>query len=133
MIRFLVRTAVSVGAAAVGLIIAAVVLDRMALDAVPLVAVVVIFAALNGVLGPFVGKVAMRNAPALLGAIGLVTTFAALVITDLLSDGLTINGVTTWILATLIVWLTSMLASILLPVILVRAGVNSLRDVDRPR
>lgn len=105
----------------------------MALDAVPLVAVVVIFAALNGVLGPFVGKVAMRNAPALLGAIGLVTTFAALVITDLLSDGLTINGVTTWILATLIVWLTSMLASILLPVILVRAGVNSLRDVDRPR
>ena len=52
-------------------------------------------------------------------------------ITDLVSDGLTIRGATTWILATLIVWLATMLASILLPVILVKAGVESLRDDKR--
>jgi len=119
VIRLIVRTAVSVGAAAVGLIVAAAILERMAIDAVSFVAVVVIFAVVGGLLGPFVMKTAMRNAPAVMGGIGLVTTFVALLITDLISDGLTIRGLTTWILATLIVWLATMLASILLPVILV--------------
>ena len=132
MIRFLIRTAVSVAAAAVGLIVAAAILDRMELDAVSFIVVVVIFAAIGGLLGPFVAKTAMLSAPALMGGIGLVTTFVALLITDLVSDGLTIRGVTTWILATLIVWLASILASLLLPVLLVKAGVESLRD-DRRR
>lgn len=131
MIRFLIRTAVSVAAAAVGLIVAAAILDRMQLDAVSFVAVVVIFAVIGGLLGPFVAKTAMLSAPALMGGIGLVTTFVALLITDLISDGLTIRGATTWILATLIVWLASLLASLLLPVILVKAGVESLRDDKR--
>jgi Mycobacterial 4 TMS phage holin, superfamily IV len=131
VIRFLIRTAVSVGAAAVGLIVAAALLDKMALDAVSFVVVVVIFAVVGGLLGPFVVKTAMRNAPAVMGGIGLVTTFVALLITDLISDGLTISGLTTWILATLIVWLATMLASILLPVILVKAGVEALRDDNR--
>lgn len=133
MIRFLVRTAVSVAAAAVGLIVAAAILDEMELDVVSFVVVVVIFAVVSGLLGPFVAKTAMRSAPALMGGIGLVTTFVALVITSLVSDGLEISGATTWILATLVVWLASILAGILLPVILVKAGVEALRDDNSRR
>ncbi len=83
---------------------------------------------LSGVLGPFIAKVAHNNAPALLGGIGLVTTFVALVITDLATDGLSIEGATTWILATLIVWLASLVATFILPIILVKAGIESARE-----
>jgi hypothetical protein len=47
-----------------------------------------------------------------LGIIALVTTFVILLITDLLSDGLNITGVTDWILATVIVWLATVLFDI---------------------
>jgi putative membrane protein len=132
VIRFLANSAVSIGAAAVGLVVAASVLDRMAINVLSVVAVALSFAVLAGVLGPFVTKVALQNAPAVHGGIGIVTTFIALVITDLVSDGLSISGVTTWVLATLIVWIATMIASLLLPLILARAGVEALRD-DRRR
>ena len=38
----------------------------------------------------------------------------ALLITDILSDGLDIEGVGTWILATLIVWVCTMVATLIL-------------------
>jgi uncharacterized membrane protein YvlD (DUF360 family) len=45
----------------------------------------------------------------------LISTFVALLITDLLSDGLEISGAGTWIAATVIVWLASLLAVFILP------------------
>ena len=45
----------------------------------------------------------------MLGVVALVSTYVVLLVTDLVSDGLQIEGVTTWILATLIVWLATML------------------------
>ena len=39
----------------------------------------------------------------------------SLVLTALISDGLTIDGIGTWILATVIVWLTTMIAGVVLP------------------
>jgi uncharacterized membrane protein YvlD (DUF360 family) len=54
----------------------------------------------------------------------LVTTFLALLITDLLSDGLSIEGAGTWLLATVIVWLGTLLAG----VILLRLFVDERRD-----
>lgn len=132
MVRFLANSAVSIGAAAVGLVVAASVLDRMAINVLSVVVVAVIFAVLAEVLGPFVTKVALQNAPAVHGGIGIVTTFIALVITDLVSDGLSISGVTTWVLATLIVWIATMIASLVRPLVLARAGVETPRD-DRRR
>ena len=57
----------------------------------------------------------------------LVTTFLALLVTDLLSDGLDIEGALTWVLATVIVWLGTLLAG----VILVRLFVKDARDDRR--
>ncbi len=132
MVRFLVNAAVFLAAAAVGLLVAAAVVDGMDIDTMSFITVVVIFAVLQAVLMPFMASVARRNAPVLLGGIGLVTTFVALVVTDLISDGLSISGVWDWILAALIVWIATMIATIAVPFILVKAGVESARERRNP-
>ena len=51
----------------------------------------------------------------MIGAVALIATLVSLIVTDLLTDGLSIRGVTTWILAALIVWLAALVAALLLP------------------
>ncbi len=128
MIRFLVRAAIFFVSTAIGLLIAMLVLDDMSIDATAFLLVVVIVAVLQATLAPFMAKTTARNAPALLGAAGLISTFIALVVANVVVDGLTITGALTWLLATLIVWLCTMIAAFLLPVILVKAGVSSARQ-----
>jgi low temperature requirement protein LtrA len=50
---------------------------------------------------------------------------SCLLVTTWLSSGLKINGATTWMLATLIVWLAALLADVILPVLLVKKAVNT--------
>jgi hypothetical protein len=128
MIRFLIRAAVFLVSAAIGLLVAKLTLDDMSIDASAFIGVVVIFAVLQSVLAPFIAKVTARNAPAILGATGLISTFLALLVAEVVSDGFTITGVSTWVLATLIVWIVTMLATLLLPIILVKSGVEAARD-----
>lgn len=115
MIRLVVRTVIAVAANAVGLIVAALVLDRMEIDVTSFVVAVVIFTVVFAVLQPFLAVQLRRLGPAALGGVSLIATLVALVITDLLSDGFTISGVTTWILAALIVWLGALIAAFVLP------------------
>ena len=128
MIRFLVRTAIFLASSAIGLVVAVAVLDGMTIDATSFITVVVIFAVLQSVLAPFFAKTTSRNAPALLGATGLISTFVALLVAELISDGFTITGADTWLFATLIVWITTMLATLLLPIILVKMGIENARE-----
>jgi hypothetical protein len=128
MIRFLVRAAIFLVSTAIGLLVAKLVLDDMSIDATAFLVVVVIVAVLQAVLAPFIAKTSSRSAPALLGAAGLISTFIALVVANVAVDGLTITGVSTWIFATLIVWLVTMIAAFLLPLILVMFGLEQARD-----
>lgn len=128
MIRFLVRAGIFLGSAAVGLLVASLLVDQMSISAASFLFVVVIFAALQSVLAPFLAKTTARNAPALLGAVGLLSTFLALLITTVVSDGLSISGASSWLVASLIVWLLTMLATLLLPWLLVKAGVQQARQ-----
>ncbi len=78
---------------------------------------------------PFLVKLAHSHARVLLGGIGLVSTFVALLAARLIGSSLQITGgVRTWVLATLIVWLVTAIATLLLPVALVKAGVRSARQ-----
>ncbi len=128
MVRLLISAAVWLTSAAVGLLVAKLLIDDMTIDLGSFVVVVVIFATGQAILSPFMAKVAMRNAPALLGGVGLFTTFIALLITSLLSDGLTIDGADTWVFATLVVWIVTMLATLLLPLLLGKRMVSDRRD-----
>ncbi len=122
MIRLLLRTVIFLGSAAVGLLVASWVLDDVRVSTSGFLTAVVVFAVVQSVLTPFIAKVARRNAPAFLGGVGLISTLVALLVAAGLTDGLSISGVQTWILATLVVWLATALATMLLPIALLKRG-----------
>ena len=129
MVRFFVRVAVFVLSAALGLLVASLLIDGVHVTWRGYVVTVIVFAILQSVLTPFIGKMADRYAPAFVGGVGLVSTFVALLVTSLLRDALTIRGgATTWVVATLVVWLVTALATVLLPKVFV---VKRIRDRDR--
>jgi uncharacterized membrane protein YvlD (DUF360 family) len=128
VIRLLVRTAVMLAANAVGLIVAAALLDGMHLNGAGFVIAVVIFTLAMALLQPFfIVQVRRRAAPAM-GGVALIATLAALIVTDLVSDGLSIDGVGTWIAATVIVWVASLLAAFLLPFLGLKKFLEERRD-----
>jgi len=105
MIRFLLSFAINVVLAAVGLLVASSLFDGVTLHASGFVVVVLIFAIAQAILAPFVFNVARRYASAILGGIGLVSTFLALWVATLIGDALEISGASTWIGVTVVVWL----------------------------
>jgi uncharacterized membrane protein YvlD (DUF360 family) len=128
MVRFLVSTVINLIASAIGLIVAAVVLENMTLDGAAFVIAVAIFTVATALFHPFFLKMAMSKARGLSGGTALVATLAALIVTDLVSDGLSISGIGTWLAAAVIVWLASLIAVLIVPVILVKMGVQSARE-----
>jgi hypothetical protein len=125
MIRLAIRAAVFLASAAIGLLVAMAVVDDMTINWSSFVIVVVVFALLQSILTPFITQAAQRNAPALVGGVGLISTLISLLLTALISDGLEIDGAGAWLLAALIVWLVTMVATLLLPIILVKAGISA--------
>jgi uncharacterized membrane protein YvlD (DUF360 family) len=115
VIGLIVRTAIAVAANAVGLIVAAVALDGMDLDATSFIVAVVIFTIVFAVLTPFLAVQLRRLGNGAIGATALIATLVSLVVTDLLSDGFEISGVGTWIAAAVIVWLAALVAAFILP------------------
>ncbi|MGH3013098.1 MAG: hypothetical protein ACRDLZ_00195 [Gaiellaceae bacterium] len=117
MIRLLVRTVVLLAANAVGLLVAAAVLDGMQLDFGGFIVALVVFTVAVALLQPFLASTMHRRGAtaAALGGVALVATLISLIITDLVTDGLSIDGVGTWIAATVIVWAAALLAAFILP------------------
>jgi len=125
MIRLVISAVVSLLANAIGLLAAAWLLDDFEINGASFAIAVIIFTAATVILGPLVVKIAMTSAPYLMGGIALVTTLVGLILTDLLSDGFSIDGVATWIGATGIIWFFSMIASLVLPWILLKTGLGA--------
>lgn len=69
-------------------------------------------------MAPFIFKMAADYLPALRGGVAFVTILVVLVLTTLFTDGLEIHGVLTWVLAPLVIWLMTMLAGVILPLVL---------------
>lgn len=107
--RFAVRIVLAVVANAIALLIAAALLDGVRINASGFVVAVAIFSLASLIVTPVIAWIVVRRMRALLGVIALVTTFAALLVTDLLSDGFEIEGALDWVLATVIVWLATMI------------------------
>jgi putative membrane protein len=128
VIRLIVRTLIVVTANAVGLIVAAAVLDGMHMNVGSFFVAVIIFTVVAALLQPFLAAQFRRSAPAALGGVALIATFVSLVVTDLLSDGFSINGVGTWIAATVIVWVVALLAAFILPFLGLKRFLEKRRD-----
>jgi uncharacterized membrane protein YvlD (DUF360 family) len=128
VIRLIVRTLVALVANAVGLIVAAAVLDGMHMNVSGFLLAVVIFTVVFALMQPFLASQFRRSRSAALGGVALIATFIALVVTDILSDGFTINGVGTWIAATVIVWVSALLAAFILPFLGLKKYLENRRD-----
>ena len=115
MIRLLVCTLVALAANAVGLIVAAALLDGMRLNATGFVTALVVFTIVFALMLPFLASQLRRGGTSMLGGVALIATLVALIVTDLVSDGLSISGIGTWIAATVIVWIAALLAAFVLP------------------
>ncbi len=120
MIRMLIRLGLTIVGNAIGLLIAGALLDDMNMNASGFIIALLVFTVAEAILQPLLSKVAQRKAEALQGGTALITTFLALLITDLVSDGLNITGAVTWLLATLIVWLATLLAGVILAAIFLK-------------
>jgi uncharacterized membrane protein YvlD (DUF360 family) len=129
MLRFLVNTAVYFAAAAIGLIVADVVLDDMSIVyPIGFVVAALVFALIQAVLSPLFQSIAEKNATVLVGGVGLFSALVALVITSIISDDLTVTGFTTWLVAALIIWLASMFATFILKITVAKKVIKEVRD-----
>ena len=115
MIRLIVRTAIMLLANAIGLIVASLVLDGMNIDATSFLVAVIIFTVVSALMLPFLASQLRRRGSSALGGVALLATLVSLIITDLISDGFSIDGIGTWLAATVIVWAASLLAVFILP------------------
>lgn len=121
MIRFFLTVAVNLVLAAVAFLVADAVLADVTLRLSGFLVAVAVFTLAQAVLTPFVFNVARKHAQAVLGGIGLVSTFLALWVATLVSGGIEIRGVG-WIVAPLIVWIVTALGGwILLGLLIERA------------
>jgi hypothetical protein len=128
MVRFLIRLAIFVGSSALGLLIAWWLLPGFNINWAGFLVAVIVFAIAQSLLSPLVSKLAARHAPAILGGVGLVSTFLSLLVAHWIANGLQIDGVLTWVLATLIVWVVTALGTWLLPLVFLKRRVGERRE-----
>lgn len=132
MITFLIRAAIFVVSATLGLIAADLILPGFHIDWSSwwgFALAVIIFAVIQSILAPWVFKITRRHAPALLGGIGIISTFIAiLVVVVIPGAGIGISEPLAWALAPVIVWLVTALATWLLPPLFIKKKVADRRD-----
>lgn len=126
MVRLLLGFLVQLLANALGLLVATWVLDDVSISGAAFLVAVLLFTVVYALAQPFLTQMALSKAPALRGGVALIATLIGLVVTAAVSDGLSVTGgAWTWIEATIIVWLVSLLGVLVLPLVLIRKQVSA--------
>ena len=118
MVRLIAATVVELVANAIGLLVAKWLLPGFVITPAGFLWVIVIFTAARFILAPLIFKLSFKYVRAITGGIALVTTFVGLLVTTWLTDGLQITGFSTWVIATLVVWLFGVIAVLVLPLVI---------------
>lgn len=129
MLRFLIRVVIFFATAAIGLLVAWWLVPGFTVTIGGFAMATVIFAVAQSILTPFAMKMAHRYAKGLLGGIGLVSTLLALAVASLVPGGISIRGLTAWIVGTLVVWAITALGTWLLPIV-VLSRMSGDRDAE---
>ncbi len=116
MERFLLKAAVFLASAIVALSLTSLMLgEDFELKISGLLTATVLFALAQSLLSPLIERQIHKRAPAVVGGVGIISTFVALLITATLTSGLTIDGFGTWAAGTLLVWLITAIGVWVLP------------------
>ena len=111
--RWGIRLAASLAGIAVGIVVAATVLDRFSVDAGALVFATVLFWIVHLIVQFLALRVLIRQpSVALAGLLALASTVVALIVVNVVVDGMSISGASTYVLATLIIWLSTVVGDI---------------------
>lgn len=111
MINLLIRVAVFLAEAAVGIFVASLVVQGFSIAPGGFMVAVVVFAVIQTLAAKGVGALSKKYAPGLLMLVGLASTLIALFVASRFDGGITITGIWAWVLSTLIVWAVSAIVS----------------------
>jgi hypothetical protein len=124
VITHLLRAGIFLASAALGLIVADLILDDFTIVWSrwwEFLLCIVIFALVQTVLSWLAEKILHRFLPVLVGGVGILSTLISLLIVVLLpADGIRIDGLVGWIAGGVIVWLIAAIAMIVLSKILLK-------------
>ncbi|PWJ24462.1 superfamily IV 4 TMS phage holin [Branchiibius hedensis] len=132
MIRFLWSIAVSLVSAAIAFLVTALIVKDFHLSWGGFIVGVLVFVAAQALLSPFVFNMARKYASPVLGGVGIISTLLSLWVASLFSDGLRIDGVGTWVLSALIVWLITALGSWILLWLIAKKYVSARKSNKDP-
>ena len=125
MRQILLRAVVLLGSWAIGLLVAAWVVPRVSLSVSGFIVAVVVFSVVQAILSVLILKLPHEYASLLLGGAGLALTLVALILASVLTHGLTIHGIASWMATTVVVWLVTTIGAISLPDMFARDDVGS--------
>jgi uncharacterized membrane protein YvlD (DUF360 family) len=109
MPAFALAWLLGLAANAIALLICWLLLPGFGITPVGLVVAVILFAVFSAVFSWAVMKLLRDQGSAVVALTGLISTFLALVLTATFTPGLSIDGLGTWVIATVIIWLISVL------------------------
>jgi hypothetical protein len=109
---------------ATGLLVAAWIVPGVSSSVPGFIVAVVVFAVTQAALSLSILKLPHRYASLLLGGTGLALTIVALIVASILTNGIAIDGVKSWLATTAVVWLMTTIWTITLPELLVRDGAR---------
>jgi hypothetical protein len=121
----LLRAFVLLASWAIGLLVAAWIVPRVSLSVPGFIVAVAIFAVTQTILSFAILKLPHGCASLLLGGTGLALTIVALILASVLTHGLTIDGMASWLATTVVVWLMTTIGAITLPELRIRDGAGS--------
>lgn len=132
MVRFLIRVGVTLGAAALGLLAATLLVHNFSVDASGFVVTVLVFAVAQLLLTPLVTRLVGRHAPVLEGGVGIISVLVALVVVNFVPGAVSVTGLSAWILSALVIWLVTGVATMALSALAARSDRKGGREGTTP-
>lgn len=123
--QILLRAVVLLASWAIGLLVAGWIVPGVSLFVPGFIVAVAVFAVTQAMLSLSILKLPHRYASLILGGTGLVLTIVALILASILTHGLTIHGLASWLATTIVVWLVTTIGAITLPELLIRDRADS--------
>jgi putative membrane protein len=102
-----IRILLSLAASAIGLALCALLLDGFDISTVSFPFAVLVFAVVNLLVEPIVSFALFRWVHAAIGLLALVVNAFTLWLTDVLTTGIDIDGLDTYVLATILIWVVN--------------------------
>ncbi len=128
MIRLIANTVLVILGNAIGLVAAAAFIQGFSINFIGFVWSLMIFSVAQIILAPFVLKLSVKYLPALRGGIALATVLASLGVASVFTDGLQISSLSAWLLAPFVIWVATVAAGVLLPMVIFKKTLENIRD-----